>query len=390
MANVLCLDAPTGIAGDMLVAALTDLGASWEKIERDLRLLPLSHWQGHFFQTQKNGLSARRFQVDYTEDCLRDYRQIREMLQTVAWPQRAKDTALRAFAVLAQAEAKAHGCLPEQVHFHEVGAVDSLVDIGAAALAADMLQIEQTYIGTLPWSRGSVQAAHGRLPLPAPAVRHLLTDYRFETVAWEGELITPTGAALLAALSARQTPPPPFTLKAAGCGAGTKDFPVANILYAVLGEEEAAPAEDLLMDEVAVLTANVDDCSGELLAALWEKAAEIGVLDLSFMPIWMKKGRPAWQIMLLIAPERQNQARDLLLRHTTVIGLRFRREKRWKLPRQIFTVDTEYGPVAVKQAGNTLAPEYESVKQAAEAAGATVKEVYYAALSAAARKTLDE
>ncbi len=384
MTKTLCLDAPTGLAGDMLSAVLLDLGAPWQEIYRYLQRLPVPDWQVEIKPTERGGLSACLFSVTCPpQTSARHLAEIEENIRQAAFPPQAEKLALTAFAHLAEAEAAAHGCRVQQVHFHEVGAVDAMIDICTVALAVTLLEIQQVYIGLLPWSRGTVRCAHGLLPTPAPAVRRLLQGYQFCQSDLEGELITPTGAALLLALEAQQQPMPMFTLGKSGCGAGHKELAQPNLLHGVLTEEADSGEAGLLRDQVAVLTANLDDASGELLGNLWSKISGQPVLDLSFSPLLMKKGRPGWQVTVIVAPGAEEAVAGLLLAETSTIGLRIHRENRLKLPRRQTLVDTRFGQIAVKLAGNTVAPEYESVKNAAERSGMPFKEVYLAAVAGA-------
>ncbi|MEG1661080.1 MAG: LarC family nickel insertion protein, partial [Clostridiales bacterium] len=300
------------------------------------------------------------------------------------FPPRAAQVASRAFTCLAESEAAAHGCSVQQVHFHEVGAIDSIIDICAGALAIALLEVERVYIGDLPWSQGTVSCAHGLLTVPVPAVRHLLTGFQFESSSLPGELITPTGAAMLVAVAATQESPGKFRLLGVGGGGGHKDLAQPNILYGALGEpvEPAEPDGILLQDEVVVITTNMDDATGELLGMLWEQLPSEQILDISYGPLLMKKARPAWQLTIIAVPGSERKIAQLLFEQTSTNGVRIRREQRLKLPRRIMTTTTVYGDIEVKLAGNHIAPEYESVKAAAIQSGAAYQEVYLAAVAA--------
>lgn len=378
------IDAPTGLAGDMLMAALLDAGGDEAALRQALSRLPLGEWQLTVSPVSQQGLAALDVAITYPHQHQhRHLPEIEAMIQAAAFPQRAEALALSAFRQLAAAEAAAHGCAVEDVHFHEVGAVDSILDICGVALLADMLCISRVFCSPLPLTSGYVDCEHGRLPVPAPATAQLLQGFRLIPSDIQGEAVTPTGAALLRALGAVNGKPD-FYLEAIGRGAGKRKLSQVNMVRVLLGTAagEAALA-DLEQDEVEVLTANIDDAGGELLARLWQKAFDQGALDLCFLPIFMKKGRPAWQVQL-IAPLGQGEAfARLLLAETTALGCRISRQPRYKAPRRSFSVDTPFGPIAVKQGANTLAPEADSVAQAAAEHGSTFKEVYAAALAAA-------
>jgi uncharacterized protein (TIGR00299 family) protein len=222
-----------------------------------------------------------------------------------------------------------------------------------------------------------VECAHGRLPVPAPATLHLLRGFSFYDSDLWGELITPTGAALLQALAARQARPA-FTLEAVGLGAGSRDLPLPNMVRALLGRRAANSA-----DEVDVLSANIDDATGELLGYLLPLTLEAGALDACYMPLMMKKGRPAWQLQVICPPALTAKLTELILAESSSLGLRVRREQRCVLPRLSRLVSTPYGEIAVKISGNNIAPEYEDVAKAAQQSGIPFKEVYRQAQLAA-------
>ncbi|MDO4581533.1 MAG: nickel pincer cofactor biosynthesis protein LarC [Bacillota bacterium] len=378
MSRILYLDAPTGLAGDMLFSALVEAGANIESISRSLRGLGLPPWRISLSMVQRGGLAAQLLDIEYSEERQhRHWPQIVAMIAGAGFGVRARELALAAFEQLARAEAAAHGCTMEEVHFHEVGAADSLLDICGVALAVEQLAIDAVYIGDLPLQRGYVDCAHGRLPLPAPATARLLDGYRLRDNGVEGEQITPTGAALLKALGARQEPPPPFVQLALGRGAGHKQLPQPNILRAVLGEVGGSAGYSA--DEVDVLETNIDDCGGELLAALWDRAFAAGALDISYTPCMMKKQRPAYALCVLAPPCCTEAVIAAIFAETTAIGLRIRRERRIVQPRRSVAVATAYGEIRVKLSGNNIAPEYDDCAAAAARHGVSVKQVYQAA-----------
>jgi len=379
--KILSIDAPTGLAGDMLLAGLLELGADWGALEPCLRRLPLDDWQLDYQKIKLEGITHG--QVDFIcphQHCHRHLSQIIAMIEQADFPSRAENLAIEAFRRLARAESQVHGCSPEEVAFHEVGAMDSILDICSVALALEQLGVEQVYCSSLPLSRGWVDCAHGRLPVPAPATLKLLQGFTLHNTDFTGELITPTGAALLLALSASQQPAPAFTLLAEGRGAGHRKLPVPNGVILLLGEiqqQESAPEEDW----VEMLWANLDDCSGELLGNFSEIALAEGALDVAFLPIYMKKSRPAWQVQLIAADGQGQHFGELLLRHTTALGCRIQRQKRLILPRWQQQVSTKYGDITVKMAEGNMAPEADSVAKAAREKGVSFKQVYYAAMA---------
>jgi len=301
------------------------------------------------------------------------------MLEEMDWPAAAKENALRIFSLLAEAEAKVHGCEAEEVHFHEVGAADSILDICGAALAFHQLGIEKLYCSPLPLSHGWVECAHGRIPLPAPAAALLMEGMELTHSSFDTETVTPTGIAILKGMNALCSAPD-FCLQAIGMGAGTKDIPNApNILRAFIGEEKDCA---LLTDKVEVLRTNIDDSSGELLGQLWQQAFATGALDMSYTPLIMKKGRPGWALELIAPQGKGQEMAKLIFAHTTAIGLRISTEARIKLERSMVKVKTPYGNIELKISGNTAAPEAEQVAAAAAEHQTDFKTVYNAVIAA--------
>lgn len=385
MSRLLYLDCPSGIAGDMLLAALLDAGGQLEPLCEQLRQLPLEHWQLHCSSVSKNGIAARRVSVEFShQHHHRHYREIRGMIEQTSWPQRARQRALESFRVLAEAEGQVHQCPAEEVHFHEVGAVDSLIDICGAALLLEQLDIGQIYFSALPLSSGTVRCEHGVIPLPAPAAALLMRGLELLPSPLNGETVTPTGIALLRGCRAEQSLPP-LRLLEIGCGAGSRDFEQQpNILRALLGEplNSGDLLADLQQDQVEVLRSNIDDASGELLAQLWAQAQAAGALDMSYTPLLMKKGRPGWALELIVPDGQSERFARLIFRESCTIGLRVSHERRWLLPRHSETVATAFGEIAVKISGDTVAPEADAVAAAAAAHQTSFKTVYQAALAA--------
>lgn len=382
-ADLLYIDAPTGLAGDMLLAGLLDCGLDQEELIRDLRKLDLGPWSLQTTPLTQQGLAARQVEIVYPpQHQHRHLQDIQALIRQADLPKAGAELALKTFRLLAEAEAAAHGCGVEAVHFHEVGAVDSILDICGVSLGLCRLGVERVYCSPLPWSRGWVDCTHGRLPVPAPAVARLLTGLQVQGTELEGELITPTGAALLRAAAVQQTPPPAFQVVATGCGAGHRQLPVPNAVRLTLGRSGEA---DPCRDEVEVLRTNIDDSPGETLGALWEQAFGAGALDLCYVPLLMKKGRPAWQIQMIVPAGQGDRFAAMLFAETGAIGCRITRERRVKAERRLETVETAFGPILVKVSGENLAPEADSVQAAAQRSARPFKLVYAAALAEAWR-----
>ncbi len=378
MKKIAYLDCPTGISGDMLLAALIDAGAPLDQIREQLKKLDLDSWQIEQQTVIKQGLAAQHVVVSFERQHYhRNLADILALIEAADFPPKASELASAAFKLLAAAEAKVHGCSIGEVHFHEVGAVDSILDICGVMLSLDYLQIEQVYCSALPLSEGSVECQHGRIAVPAPAVVQLLKGMILAPSGCRGELITPTGAALLKAVAAEQQTPC-FRLLSVGAGAGTKELAEANILRVMIGE-----IDDSKDESVDVLRTNIDDASGELLGQLWDKAINDGALDISYSPLLMKKGRPAWELQLIVPTGESGRFAQLIFEHTTTFGLRVSREQRIIAPRHKDTVKTIYGEIGVTISGNTIAPEYEDCLAAADSNKVSFKQVYAAALAAA-------
>lgn len=366
--NLAYLDCFSGLAGDMLLAALLDAGLPMEYLRRQLAALPLQGYELEVQRTDRGGISAVNFQVKLTGDQpQRCWRKIRELLTAAALAPEVKEKALLIFQSLAEAEARVHGVAVAEVHFHEVGAVDSLVDIVGAAAGLCYFKIDRLLCAPLPLTRGWVNSDHGPLPLPAPATLELLRDLPTYGLDLEMELVTPTGAALAKALVAEYGPPPPMTIRRLGYGAGSKPRPDGkpNLLRLLIGEA-GQPAE---AQSIEVIETQLDDWSPEGFPHLCRRLLDLGALDVSLTPLLMKKGRPGHLLRVLSDPARAHALKECLLAETTAIGLRFHRQQRLTLPREPGTVNTPWGEIAVKKVatprGVVLYPEYESCRQAA-------------------------
>jgi len=393
------LDAFSGVSGDMTVGALLDLGLPLGAVRDAIATLDLHGVEVHTDRVERGGIAATKFHVRvhgehpdppdghrHGSHGHRAYREIRELLSASRLDAPVRARALAVFARLAEAEGEAHGVATEQVAFHEVGALDAIVDVVGAALGFTHLGIDTIYCSALPLGRGMVHAAHGPLPVPGPAVTALVRGraVRFEDGA--SELVTPTGAAIVAALAAPGSVPE-FRVDRVGYGAGDRvlaDRP--NLLRIVLGEPVITPASD----EVLVLEATIDDTSPELWGHVLERLLDSGAKDAFLEPVVMKKSRPGVTLRVLAAPADRDRLAGVIFAETSTIGLRWAPWRRIVLPRETRIVETEYGPVGVKLAtapdGTTnVAPEFEDCRRIARARGVALKLVYQAALAAARR-----
>jgi hypothetical protein len=373
----------------MLVAALVDLGVSRELIERGVRSLPLTGYELRFERRMRGAIAACGFDVQVPNaQPARDYAQIRAMFEAAAGlPEGARRLALDAFRLLAEAEAEVHGTSVEGVHFHEVGAVDSIVDVAAAAIALDHLGAE-VVASPLPIGRGLVLTQHGPLPLPAPATLLCLRGVPTYDANIEAELVTPTGACLLRASARRFARWPELSPLRVGWGAGTRELADRpNALRLVLGDPTGPIAAGATSSSHVVLELNVDDMTGELAAVALARAQHAGAIDVWSTPIGMKKGRPALMLSALSSRADVDAVARALLSETTSLGLRLREVGRIERARRMVSVQTPYGAIAVKVADgdglpSNVAPEYEACRSAAEAHGVPVKHVYAAAVAA--------
>ena len=382
-------DCFAGAGGDMIVGALLDAGLPLEALQAELAKLDLTGYEISAEKVRRGGLGGTKFSVAVrqADQPPRNLDEIRRIIDSGRLADEVAETAKAIFARLAAAEAKVHGIGVEQVHFHEVGAVDSIVDIVAAAAGVRLLGIEQVRCSPIPVGAGTVQTSHGRLPLPAPATAQLLTGaVTAERPAGAAacELTTPTAAAVLTTLSAGYGPVPAMRLEAIGYGAGSReDEALPNLLRVLIGEA-AGEGE---VDSAVELSANLDDCTGEVLGAAMEKLLAAGCLDAWAAPIYMKKSRPAWQLSALCEVGDVERMEKIIFAETTTLGVRRRTCSRSKLPRRHVTVQTPYGPIRVKVAGRgaaeaTASPEFADAAAAAQAHGVPVKEVLAAAAQA--------
>jgi pyridinium-3,5-bisthiocarboxylic acid mononucleotide nickel chelatase len=375
------LDCFSGMSGDMLLGALLDAGLSFERLQGGLAALGLEGYRLALESHADKGLRGKRFAVEVTETPQpeRHLSEIRAVITASHLPLAVEERALAIFQALGEAEAQVHGVSLEQVHFHEVGAVDALVDVVGAAIGLHELGIEQVYASPLPLTTGQVQSAHGLLPVPAPATLELLrrVGAPWTPRAAEGELVTPTAAAILATSARFETPR--MVIRQVGYGFGRRQLPWANCLRLCLGEPVEASGVEA--DEVMVLETNLDNLSGEVLGDLMERFLQAGALDVTYAPIQMKKNRPATQISVIAPLDLAEALAALMLRETTTLGVRMSRWQRLKAQRRQDSVETPLGRVRVKLKlleGRvvSVAPEYEDCRQLAEVTSLPLREVY--------------
>ncbi|MBE3586719.1 MAG: nickel pincer cofactor biosynthesis protein LarC [Thermoanaerobacter sp.] len=387
--KILYLDCFGGISGDMMLGAMIDAGVSPAAVQSQLELLGLEGYSLKIFQDKTRGFRGTRFvvEVGYGHQPHRTWEDIRGIIENSKLHPQVKRHALEIFEKLALAEARVHGVEPRHVHFHEVGAVDSIVDIVGTAIALHEAGVGKVYSSPLPAGYGTVQTRHGILPVPAPATAELLRGFPIRPVDVEGELVTPTGAAIVAALAGGFGPLPAMKVESIGYGLGSKDYGIPNFLRVFLGRAiEQQVGEE---QEISVLQTTIDDMNPEILGYAAEKLLSSGALDVWLTPVFMKKGRPGNLLTVLCLPEKEGELVQLIFAETSTLGVRRRREKRSYLSREHILVQTAYGPVRVKvaacggEAGRQVSPEYEDCRRLAREKNVPLKNVYICAIEAA-------
>jgi len=377
--KILSLDTFSGISGDMMLGLLVDLGVELAAIEAGLRALPVAGYRLSVNREARQGISGSRVKVAIDEQHHhRTWADIDAMLEESALTAPVKTQARAIFRRVGVAEAAVHGVPLETVHFHEVGAVDSIVDIVGAAIGLELLGVDRIYCTPLPLSHGNITCAHGILPLPAPATLEILKGLPVVDGHCDQELVTPTGAAIAAEI-AEFAPLPALTLERTGYGVGGRDLTDRpNLLRGLLGSVNGASG--LKQDTVTILETHIDDATAEMLGFLLEKLLAAGALDAAYTPLQMKKNRPAVRLTVVARPDDREKLARLVLRESSAIGLRYYDCQRLKLRRQLEQIDTPFGRAQVKLLfdGDELlriAPEYDSARELADKSGRPFPEV---------------
>jgi len=406
MSGILYLECATGISGDMTVAALLDLGASKIKLLAALESLNVTGYGVSISRTNSHGVEACSFDVELEHEHHheqehehghehehehkhhhhhhehRNLADVTAILNSGNLTPGARSLALKMFGIVAEAESKAHGKPVEEVHFHEVGAIDSIVDIAAAAVCLDDLGISDVVVTGLSEGTGFVECQHGLLPVPVPAVANIASAYGLPLRIREvrGEMVTPTGAAIVAAIRTRDSLPEEFTIRKIGLGAGKRDFGMPNVLRAMLIEEAAPRKNRETPADVMILETNIDDSTGEALGLAMESLLAAGALDVHYIPAFMKKNRPAWLLRVICRNEDVSELERIVFEQTSTIGIRRIPAGRTCLKRSELTVTLPAGPVRVKKCEFEerayYYPEYESVRALAETSGARFADLF--------------
>ncbi|MCG0274912.1 MAG: nickel pincer cofactor biosynthesis protein LarC [Thermosediminibacteraceae bacterium] len=364
--KLLYLDCFSGISGDMFLGALLDLGIDERDFISELRKLPLSGYEIEIRKASKKGIMGTDVYIKSSEHHPhRGLKEIYEIIDKSALNPEVKKKSKEAFFKLAAAEGKIHGKAPEEIHFHEVGAVDSIVDIVGACLLMDIIKPDKVVASPVNVGHGTVRCAHGLMPVPAPATLELLKGVPVYSRGEEGELTTPTGALLLSVFASDFGPMPQGIPEKIGYGLGKKERESPNVLRAVLLKNED---EDPEKDRVLVMEANIDDMNPQLYEAVIESLMQKGALDVFLTPIIMKKSRPAVKLSCIAPLDKRKELADAILKETTTIGVRFYEVERMKLERSIELVNTPWGQVRVKvlkKGGKVerITPEFEDVKR---------------------------
>lgn len=389
--RTLYFDCFSGASGDMINGALIDLGVDLHWLKEELRKIPVSHYEIQTMPTTRAGLRGIKFDVRVQDGVQfeRTLLAILSLLGNASLPEPVIQRAQRIFQRLGEAEAQAHGLSIQDVHFHEVGAVDAIVDIVSACLGFHWLGIERFISSPLNVGRGMVGCSHGRMPVPVAATAELLKGARIYSTEVEAELVTPTGAAIISTVCQEYGPLPEMRLDRIGYGAGTKEFPQwPNLIRLMLGQMDAvASPGSALTEKITVIQANIDDMSPEVFGYLMEKALAAGAVEIFYTPAQMKKDRPATQLTVLCPKEDRERLIELIFRETTTIGLRYHEVERRVLRRRLVEVQTMYGTIGIKVSylGDQIvnfAPEYAHCKAAAERYKVPLREVMGMAMAA--------
>jgi pyridinium-3,5-bisthiocarboxylic acid mononucleotide nickel chelatase len=384
--KTLYFDCFAGASGDMILGAMVAAGVDASVLCEQLSQLNVEGFSISFETVDRAGLSATYARVETAhEHKHRHLSDIKEIIESSGVSDTAKKLAVQIFTRLAEAEARVHNEPVDHVHFHEVGALDAIVDIVGAAICFDLLKIDRFVCSPLHVGSGMIQMAHGRFPVPPPAVTELLKGVPFYSTDIQGELLTPTGAAIITTVCKDFGPIPRMSVDVTGYGAGTRQYEkFPNVLRVLVGEIEAADVTD---ETLLMIETNIDDMSPQLMGHLMDRAFELGALDCYFTPVQMKKNRPGVLVSLLCGHEQKATLMNLLFSETTTLGVRSYEVERRALQRSIVRVETQYGPIDVKVAhlnGRVVneMPEFEQLRAAASKAGVPLKVVEHAAREA--------
>lgn len=368
-----------GVSGDMFVGALLDTGLPPDKLKSELKKIPGLNYRLEVTKKTVHAMRATRFRVICgKKEPERTWKEIRELIRQSGLDSGAKEIGLKIFARLAESEGKIHGVAPDKVHFHEVGATDSIVDIMASAIGCQELKIGAFHFSRIPLGRGVTRSRHGPIPLPGPATLELVKGLPVQWIDLAAETVTPTGAAIIATLGSRFGEAPNMTVEKIGYGAGEKEFPDRpNLFRLVLGESEASWKQE----EMLVMETNIDDMNPEFYDYVLDRLFAAGARDVFLSPIQMKKNRPGTLLSIIAEPARKDRLAEIIFRETSTIGLRYYPVARMILKRAASRVKTRFGTFKIKvieEPGGTkrATPEYEDLRRIAQAKKIPLKALY--------------
>jgi len=376
------IDCFSGISGDMFLGALIDAGLPFEELKLALNTLPIDRYYIEAKKETRNGIAGTRFIVSQEHEAHHSHRglkEIREIIEKGAISNKVKEKSLRIFKRIAVEEGKIHGCPEDEIHFHEIGAIDSIIDIVGTCFGIEFLGIDTISSSRLPMGSGFIESRHGRLPLPAPATIALLKGVPVYDSGLEVELVTPTGAALLSEFADSFGSMQPMTIDAVGYGAGSRilaDRP--NLLRIIIGKEE----REKDAETVVVLDANIDDANPEWLGFMMDRLFEAGALDVAFSPLNMKKNRPGVHIQVIGRPHQWDALMDIMFSESTTLGIRYTFSQRRILKRTRVEIESPWGKIAVKKVTGpdgsaVFYPEYDICRTIAKDRNLPVREIYY-------------
>ena len=378
-------DCFSGISGDMTVGALLDAGLEIETLEKELKKLGLSGYQLEVNKVVKKGISATQFKVKIKEEGVeRRFKDILTIFEKSKLDEEIKKETKKIFFNIAQAESKIHQKDIDKIHFHEIGGLDSIIDITSAVIGIKTLGIEEIHSSALPVGKGFVKCAHGVIPVPAPATLELLKNIPTYSGGIESEMITPTGAAIIGTLAKSFGERPLMKIERIGYGAGEKEFTIPNLLRVSIGEKilkDENLKDGYVSDEAVLIETNIDDMNPEFYDYIMEQLFSQGALDVFLTPIQMKKNRPAHMLSIIVYEQDLKEILEVLFSESTTLGVRIREIKRLRLAQQNFIAETKYGKIRVKvgifkREIKNIAPEYEDCKKMAKQHQVPLKEVY--------------
>ena len=388
-------DCPTGAAGDMIMASLIDAGAPLERLRDELAKLKLPGWELSVREVMRGAFRATKVDVVIDHQAHRAHRSLGDIVAILDASDLSADVKAKAAAIftrLADAEARAHGSTREAVHFHDVGAVDAIVDVVGGVLALSLLGIQTVHCSALPVGGGTVDGPHGKIPIPGPGTAELLRGFPVVDTGVRAELVTPTGAAILTTLAAGAGRMPDMTIASVGYGAGTRELPgVPNVLRCFVGEAAERPGDETIVQ----IETTIDDMSPQLYEPLMERLLAGGALDVFLTPVIMKRSRPGVVLTALCAPERVSELSRVLFEESSTIGVRWAERRRARLEREMRPIQTRYGVISCKVSrldGRvvTVTPEFVEVARLAREQSLPVREVLDQARADARREILGE